>query len=395
MSTPWLTPASRARVSVYGWRRLPSGIWVTATPLIDTGNHPHFAHLDYTTLLAVCERIKGARPIAPERVVELNRHGFRVPAVLLRADAKMSTKERCDEHDREIWLRLAKMQWDGALPVSGAGKPWVDGALPGRSRLLGWAKRVDSYKLGPQDFSDWHQPLQNAHNRAHADYSSLCTLEADSDLGHEYDDVEDEEPPPVKRATIRRGSLGADVKAWQTIIGVKADGSFGPATHEATKAWQEAHGLVGDGIVGAKSWAAAGETHAAPVAVVGDPRAPACVAALRDATAAWPGRSRISDGIMGDARHQASKSDHNLGNAVDITHDPKAGCDGNVIASEALKDPRTKYVIWNAQIWNNDLRDTAWRPYGGSNPHRHHVHVSIRESRRGDAGPWGWAPESA
>ena len=57
--------------------------------------------------------------------------------------------------------------------------------------------------------------------------------------------------------TIRKGSKGPDVIRWQTIIGVTADGNFGPGTEAATKTWQSQHGLTADGIVGAASWAAA------------------------------------------------------------------------------------------------------------------------------------------
>src|SRR5262245_32618532 len=96
--------------------------------------------------------------------------------------------------------------------------------------------------------------------------------------------------------------------------------------------------------------------------------APLCRRALEDATRRWPNRQKASDGIMGDARHQKTKSDHNVGNAFDITHDPVSGCDGSVIAAIAIVDPRVKYVIWNRQIWNRELGDKAWRSYSGTNP---------------------------
>jgi len=57
-------------------------------------------------------------------------------------------------------------------------------------------------------------------------------------------------PKPIFTRTIRRGSLGIDVSAWQSIIGVKADGIFGAKTEATTKAWQQSHGLKADGIVG-------------------------------------------------------------------------------------------------------------------------------------------------
>lgn len=58
---------------------------------------------------------------------------------------------------------------------------------------------------------------------------------------------------------IRLGSKGEDVKAWQAILGISADGIFGPKTEAATKAWQTERGLAADGVVGPKSWAAADE----------------------------------------------------------------------------------------------------------------------------------------
>jgi hypothetical protein len=122
---------------------------------------------------------------------------------------------------------------------------------------------------------------------------------------------------------------------------------------------------------------------------------PACKKALADATARWPRRNKASDGIMGDARHQARKSDHNLGNAVDITHDPRSGCDGNVIAALAIRDSRITYVIFNRKIWSVSRAREGWRKYTGSNPHTSHVHISIRASARNDARAWAWADPNA
>lgn len=58
--------------------------------------------------------------------------------------------------------------------------------------------------------------------------------------------------------TIKLGSHGDAVVAWQKIIGVTPDGDFGPKTLAATKKWQAAHGLEPDGVVGPKTWAKAG-----------------------------------------------------------------------------------------------------------------------------------------
>jgi peptidoglycan hydrolase-like protein with peptidoglycan-binding domain len=84
---------------------------------------------------------------------------------------------------------------------------------------------------------------------------------------------------------IRRGSKGQAVIAWQRIIGVPADGDFGPLTEAKTQAWQEARGLVPDGIVGPKTWARAPEG-----------------AAVRDPLAdAWPRDVVVDLGGVGDA----------------------------------------------------------------------------------------------
>ena len=190
------------------------------------------------------------------------------------------------------------------------------------------------------------------------------------------------------RSTIRLGSSGVDVAAWQKAIGVTADGIFGPATAARTAIWQAAEGLHSDGIVGPKSWRAAGEV---PATSPGRSASPACRRALRDADAAWPARRRPSDGILGDASHQARPSDHNLGNAVDITHDPSAGCSGGVIAALAIDDRRVTYVIWDRRIWNLVV-SPHWRGYRGSNPHTSHVHISVRADAREDDSPWPWAP---
>lgn len=61
-------------------------------------------------------------------------------------------------------------------------------------------------------------------------------------------------PPPP---TIKRGSHGEAVRDWQRILGVVADGMFGPDTERATKIWQDDHGLDPDGIVGPATWSAA------------------------------------------------------------------------------------------------------------------------------------------
>jgi|GEM_PF-1708129 len=51
-------------------------------------------------------------------------------------------------------------------------------------------------------------------------------------------------------ATLKNGSTGTYVATLQSIVGVTADGSFGPMTAAAVKAWQTSHGLTADGVAG-------------------------------------------------------------------------------------------------------------------------------------------------
>jgi peptidoglycan hydrolase-like protein with peptidoglycan-binding domain len=62
--------------------------------------------------------------------------------------------------------------------------------------------------------------------------------------------------PSTSLRTLRRGASGGDVEALQRLLGISADGKFGPGTEAAVKAFQRSRGLVADGIVGPKTWAA-------------------------------------------------------------------------------------------------------------------------------------------
>src|SRR5690349_16212154 len=62
----------------------------------------------------------------------------------------------------------------------------------------------------------------------------------------------------------------------------------------------------------------------------------------RQVDARWPGRELGSDGDIGDAEHQARKSDHNpwvldgemgVVTAFDFTHDPAGGFDGEALSA--------------------------------------------------------------
>lgn len=111
-----------------------------------------------------------------------------------------------------------------------------------------------------------------------------------------------------------------------------------------------------------------------------------------------PGRDKSSDGIKGDDAHASRKSDHNpnaagVGLAIDISHDPADGVDTYALAEllRQSRDDRIQYVISNGRIFNASVQAWQWREYRGSNPHTHHMHVSVVSdpARYDDARPWG------
>ena len=67
--------------------------------------------------------------------------------------------------------------------------------------------------------------------------------------------------PVLNQPTLKIGSKGEEVKAWQTFLNANGyswglgDGIFGKNTELAVKQWQVAHGLKADGVIGPKTWA--------------------------------------------------------------------------------------------------------------------------------------------
>lgn len=116
---------------------------------------------------------------------------------------------------------------------------------------------------------------------------------------------------------------------------------------------------------------------------------------LGQINARYPNRSKVSDGSIGDAAHATRDSDHNpwvkrfgmgIVRARDFTHDPAHGFDAHAFANrlknyaENVGHPALKaeaYIISNRRIWSWNRRAEGWRPYGGTNPHSQHVHVSV------------------
>jgi len=119
---------------------------------------------------------------------------------------------------------------------------------------------------------------------------------------------------------------------------------------------------------------------------------PAAIAVLRQATALWPKRKKLSDGLLPSLAHrkQSPNSDHNTGLAVDLTHDPDSGIDCALIFEKLKEDERVSYLIFNKKIWSRELAKRGNRVYTGSNAHTKHLHISINPDTASDTSPWFW-----
>jgi len=120
--------------------------------------------------------------------------------------------------------------------------------------------------------------------------------------------------------------------------------------------------------------------------------APSLAVLRAEINARWPNRDRASDGTIGDAAHSATTSDHNPNsrgsvNAMDVDED---GIDFDAIFAAIKRHPSARYVIYERKLYHR-LRGWRAETYSGSNPHDHHFHISIDQTREAeqDTRPWG------
>ena len=64
---------------------------------------------------------------------------------------------------------------------------------------------------------------------------------------------------PDQRPVVRRGASGPTVAAMQALLGITADGAFGPETEQAVSEFQRGTNLPADAIVGPTTWKALDE----------------------------------------------------------------------------------------------------------------------------------------
>lgn len=110
-----------------------------------------------------------------------------------------------------------------------------------------------------------------------------------------------------------------------------------------------------------------------------------------------PNRSKVSDGVVGDAAHAKGKSGHNPNAAgvvvaMDVTHDPANGMDCQSLADTlvASRDNRLQYLIFNGRIINSEVQPWLWRKYTGKNQHTQHIHIEVKTTPAlyDDPRPW-------
>jgi len=120
------------------------------------------------------------------------------------------------------------------------------------------------------------------------------------------------------------------------------------------------------------------------------PRLCAAGVQLRDQVDTWyPDRRTTSDGWIGDARHSATRSDHNpdksgVVRAIDIDSRLDTSEQLSIYLADQIRvcaktDKRISYVIHNGFIASR-IMGFKWRRYRGINPHKKHIHISFTKS---------------
>jgi putative chitinase len=109
---------------------------------------------------------------------------------------------------------------------------------------------------------------------------------------------------------LKNGSKGEEVKQLQTLLGLGADGSFGPMTEAKVKEWQSKNGLTADGIVGDGTWGKMfGATASTPTASVVTPSSSFKLDALK---------GHVPDAVIAQIPDTAAK--FNITNPLRLAH---------------------------------------------------------------------------
>jgi hypothetical protein len=143
--------------------------------------------------------------------------------------------------------------------------------------------------------------------------------------------------------------------------------------------------------------------------------APSLEQLLAEVNARWPKRDKTSDGALGDAAHNARKSDHNpdyddggVIRARDFDEDLQGsttpyphfqtGRGADPLVQELLArcrsgaEKRVAYIIYEGKIYSATYGWVA-NDYSGVNAHGHHAHISIKHGDQYENDRSLWLPE--
>jgi hypothetical protein len=141
-----------------------------------------------------------------------------------------------------------------------------------------------------------------------------------------------------------------------------------------------------------------------------------CLVQLRtEINRVCPDRDKTSDGVAGDAAHQATVSDHNNDetgrvpirdadtipeyHALDVDADLRQSdltmrkiVDHILARCRSGAEQRLRYMIFDGMIWE---ASNGWRKraYSGTNPHRQHAHFSASYDTKHEASKASWRIE--
>jgi peptidoglycan hydrolase-like protein with peptidoglycan-binding domain len=182
----------------------------------------------------------------------------------------------------------------------------------------------------------------------------------------------DEEPAPdtdpsptaysyeLRMPVLKRGLKHSTAnERWQRIIGVTADGFFGPLTEGKTKVFQKANGLPADGVVDADDWEAGLELEKKRASA--PPPPPPTAVDLPDIAFVQAARYTPANRGKGDiwwiVIHDMEAPEHpgtaeNVGAWFAGPNHPEASAHYNVDCDSIVQSVRDKDVAWHAKKGN-------------------------------------------
>ncbi|HEX2202125.1 MAG TPA: peptidoglycan-binding protein [Longimicrobium sp.] len=106
---------------------------------------------------------------------------------------------------------------------------------------------------------DWDRDPATPHSNYDAMHFEVIASPAELAAGIDWSTVAQparDRTRPDSWPVLHPGDQGPTVRDLQLLLGVPADGVFGPGTAQAVTAYQASRGLVPDGVVGLQTWTA-------------------------------------------------------------------------------------------------------------------------------------------